>query len=110
MQPSCLTEIQPCDLPDFFVPAKGMLYFELSGDVTDTESEFTEGDILSVNPDFDAEPGDTVVWWTGVERTLALARIDENMSFHGLAGFAPPVAEQPAKIRGVVSGVFHPIA
>jgi hypothetical protein len=41
---------------------------------------------------------------------MALARIDDNMSFHGIAGFAPPVTEQPAKIRGVLSGRFHPLS
>ncbi|MBC8371573.1 MAG: hypothetical protein H8E25_16335 [Planctomycetes bacterium] len=110
MQPSCLTEIDADCLPEFLTPAKGLLYFELSGDSVGSDGEFAVGSILSVDPTLDAEPGDTVVWWTGVERTMALARIDENMNFHGLAGFAPPVAEQPAKIRGVLSGRFNPLS
>jgi|GEM_PF-5270347 hypothetical protein len=110
MQPSSLTEIDVDSLPEFLTPAKGLLYFELAGDQIGDDGEFAAGNILSVDPSLDAEPGDTVIWWTGVERTMALARIDENMSFHGLAGFAPPVAEQPAKIRGVLSGRFHPLS
>ena len=110
MQPSCLTELAADGLPELLTPAKGLLYFELSGDAIDSDGEFATGDILSVDPSLDAEPGDTVIWWTGVERTMALARIDDDMSFHGVAGFAPPIAEQPAKIRGVLSGRFHPLS
>jgi hypothetical protein len=110
MQPSCLTELAADGLPELLTPATGLLYFKLSGDQIGSDGEFVAGDILSVDPSLDAEPGDTVVWWTGVERTMALARIDDNMSFHGIAGFAPPVTEQPAKIRGVLSGRFHPLS
>ena len=110
MQPSCLTELAADGLPELLTPATGLLYFKLSGDQIDSDGEFVVGDILSVDPSVDAEPGDTVVWWTGVDRTMALARIDEKMSFHGIAGFAPPVAEQPAKIRGVISGRFLPFS
>lgn len=110
MQPSSLTEIDVDCLPEILTPAKGVLYLELAGEHVGDDGEFAAGDILSIDPSLDAETGDVVVWWTGVERTMALARIDANMSFHGLAGFAPPIAEQPAKIRGVLLGRYHPLS
>jgi hypothetical protein len=110
MQPSSLTEIDVDCLPEFLIPTKGLMYFELVGEQVSKDGEFNAGDILSIDSSIDAETGDIVIWWTGVERTLALARIDENMRFNGIAGFAPPVAEQPAKIRGVLNGRYHPFA
>lgn len=109
MKPSNLipVEVDDDDFPDDFNVDPDAVYFRLEGDLVNCEAEFFEGDLVSVRADIDAEAGELVVWWTGVERTMALARIDTSMNFHGVAGFAPPVPEQPSKIYGVVTGRYH---
>jgi len=87
-----------------FADRPGTFFLVLRGDPTQDAEAFHEGDVLAVSEGVDVEAGDLVVWWTGVERTLALARVQEDLSFHGVGGFPPPQDAQPARVRGVVVG------
>ena len=67
---------------------------------------FQNGDLLAVSSRHDAESGDLVVWWTGASTTLALARVQEDLSLAAVAGFASPVLDSGPvpRVRGVVVG------
>lgn len=69
-----------------------------------------EGDVLTVNRESDAEPGDLVVWWTGSKRSMALARMEANLTLRPVAGFpAPPVdGGRPPSVRGIVIATQRP--
>lgn len=67
---------------------------------------FRDGDLLAVSTYHDAEPSDLVVWWTGSERSQALARVEDDLSLRAVGGFMPPAegAGLSASVRGVVVG------
>lgn len=69
-----------------------------------------DGDLLVVNRENDAEPGDLVVWWTGSKRSMALARMETSLTLRPVAGFpAPPVdGGRPPRVRGIVIATERP--
>ncbi len=87
-----------------FADRPGTSFLVLRGDPADDQEGLCAGDVFAVTEGVDVEAGDLVVWWTGVERTLALARVQADLSFTGVGGFPPPSDEQPARVRGVVVG------
>ena len=87
-----------------FADRPGTFFLVLRGDPVADDEAFQPGDIFAVSEGVDVEAGDLVVWWTGVERTLALARVQDDLSFQGVGGFPPPSDAQPARVRGVVVG------
>lgn len=63
-----------------------------------------EGDLLTVSNEADPEPGDLVVWWTGSRRSMALARMQPNLTLAPVAGFPPPpqAGGRAPRVRGTV--------
>jgi hypothetical protein len=87
-----------------FAGNKNTFFLALRGTAVADEEQLEEGDVFAVTEGVDVEVGDLVVWWTGVARTLALARVLEDLSFQGVGGFPAPLENQSAKVRGVVVG------
>jgi len=87
-----------------FANRKNTFFLALRGVAVADDENLQEGDVFAITEGVDVEVGDLVVWWTGIARTLALARVQEDLSFKGVGGFPPPSDEQPAKVRGVVVG------
>lgn len=90
----------------FFVAVRGKFPYG--------EEQLSEGDLLAVSCEMDAEPGDLVVWWTGSLESQALARVQQDLSLRSVAGFpnVPVVRErgQCLQIRGVVVGRLRRLA
>lgn len=86
--------------------AGGTFFLALRNAVAENEDSLGDGDVLAVSGETDAEPGDLVVWWTGSERSLALARMQADLSLRPVAGFPAPVLDggRPPMTRGVVVG------
>ncbi len=93
-----------------FAGGKHTFFLALRGEAAADDEHFQEGDIFAVTEGVDVEVGDLVVWWTGVVRTLALARVEEDLSFRGVGGFPAPTPNLSAKVRGVVVGRLRPLA
>ena len=87
-----------------FANRKNTFFLALRGAAVADDENLQDGDVFAITEGVDVEAGDMVVWWTGVTRTLALARVQDDLSFKGVGGFPPPSDEQPAKVRGVVVG------
>lgn len=79
-------------------------FLALRGEPAEDEEQLRVGDVFAITEGVDVEAGDLVVWWTGVERTLALARVQDDFSFKGVGGFLPPAERMSAQVRGVVVG------
>ena len=99
-----LEEIEMEGQASQFANRKNTFFLALRGTAAKDSENLQEGDVFAITEGVDVEAGDMVVWWTGVTRTLALARVQEDLSFKGVGGFPPPSDEQPAKVRGVVVG------
>ena len=83
---------------------KNTFFLALRGAPAEDEEQLREGDVFAITEGVDVEAGDLVVWWTGVERTLALARVQDDFSFKGVGGFPGPPERLSAEVRGVVVG------
>ncbi|MGB0953867.1 MAG: hypothetical protein ACPG31_11625 [Planctomycetota bacterium] len=105
-----LEEIEMGGQASQFAGNKNTFFLALRGTATEDAEKLQEGDVFAVTEGVDVEAGDLVVWWTGVARTLALARVAPDMSFQGVGGFPAPVEGQAAKVRGVVVGRLRQFA
>ena len=99
-----LEEVEMSGQANQFAANKNTFFLALRGTAAADEEQFQEGDVFAVTAGVDADVGDLVVWWTGVERTMALARVQEDLNFKGVGGFPAPSENLPAKVRGVVVG------
>ncbi len=82
----------------------------VEGRPLDDDEGLLEGDVLALSLEADAEPGDLVVWWTGAEHSQALARVDDDLTLHPVAGFPPPPRRPEPSLRGVVVGRLRKLA
>jgi len=105
-----LEEIEIDGQASQFAGNKNTFFLALRGTATADAEQLQEGDVFAVTEGVDVEAGDLVVWWTGVTRTLALARVAPDMSFQGVGGFPAPADGQAAKVRGVVVGRLRQFA
>ncbi len=87
-----------------FARGRETFFLALRGQPAADGEKFADGDVFAVAEGVDAEPGDLVVWWTGAERTQALARVHEDLTLHPVAGFPPPAKHPAPSVRGVVVG------
>lgn len=95
-------------------PKNGRTFFlQLCGEVVQDDEQLQNGELLAICTDTDAEPGDLVVWWTGTNATLALAKMNDDLSLHAVGGFPSPELQlgngvarevRGAALRGVVVG------
>ena len=83
---------------------KNTFFLALRGAPSEDDEQLHEGDVFAITEGVDVEAGDLVVWWTGVERTMALARVQDDFSFKGVGGFPGPPERLSAEVRGVVVG------
>ncbi len=87
-----------------FARGRETFFLVLRGAAAPDPEHFSDGDVFAVAVGVDAEPGDLVVWWTGAERTQALARVQEDLTLKPVAGFPAPVSHPTPAVRGVVVG------
>jgi len=114
-----LQEVQPKGKAAQFVAAESgdsaaTFFLQLCGEVLDDGEGLQVGECFAICTQSDAEPEDLVVWWTGSEASLALARVGSDLHLHAIGGFpAPHLAPNRrgetrglhgASIRGVVVG------
>lgn len=87
-----------------FARGRETFFLALRGAPAADVEKFAEGDVFAVAEGVDAEPGDLVVWWTGAERTQALARVQEDLTLRPVGGFPAPTRHPAPSVRGVVVG------
>ncbi len=106
--PPFLELINPHGKPAQFAGADSEVktFFLTVNNPSNDKEGFLDGDMLAVSVYHDAEPGDLVVWWTGSERSQALARVEDDLNLRAVGGFLSPPKEGgcTASIRGVVVG------
>lgn len=112
-----LEEINPDGKAAQFVSSAGQsaasFFLQLCGEVKQDEERLQSGELFAVSADTDAEPGDLVVWWTGTNASLALAKMSSDLRLHPVGGFPSPQLQvgngvarevRGAAVRGVVVG------
>ena len=104
-----LEEVEPSARTAALAKDAGTILLALRGDAAEDEEGLRSGDVFAVAPDVDAEPGDLVVWWSGKERTQALARVQDDLAMKPVGGFPPPPERPRPKMRGVVIGRLRAI-
>jgi hypothetical protein len=87
-----------------FARGRETFFLALRGSPAPDAEKFAAGDVFAVAEGVDAESGDLVVWWTGAERTQALARVQEDLTLRPVAGFPAPARHPTPAVRGVVVG------
>lgn len=112
-----LEEIEPDGKAAQFVSSAGQsagsFFLQLCGEVQRDEEQLQSGELFAVCTATDAEPGDLVVWWTGSNASLALAKMSEDLRLYPVGGFPAPEVQlgngmarevHGAALRGVVVG------
>jgi hypothetical protein len=112
-----LEEVQPDGKAAQFVAPAGdsgtSFFLQLCGEVKPDEEQLQTGELFAISADTDAEPGDLVVWWTGSNASLALAKMSDDLRLHPVGGFPAPELQcgngvarevRGASLRGVVVG------
>lgn len=93
-----------------FAQGRATFFLALRGEAEADEEGLCEGDVFAVASGVDAEPGDLVVWWSGSERTQALARVQEDLDLKPVGGFPAPPEHPVPSVRGVVVGRLRSLA